>query len=391
MRDIKIKSLFDLICSKKHLLLALIVLLNFFTPTIATCQNDTGLTIVGSIETPDDAKSVYVSGNYAYVAADDSGLQVIDIINPESPEIVGSLEMQNSGRAWFVQVSDGYAYVLSDLGDFQNPILSLEVIDISDPENPAGVGYFGTQGSLRDLYVSGDYAYVVWEGTNPIGQQQGGLKIIDISNPEDPAKASYTGTGMGAQGVYVSGNYAYVADGGWSGLLIFDVSNPENPNNIGTLDIEYATKVYASGNYAYVAGAGDLQVIEVSDPQNPQTAGSVERSPGAQGMYVTGSYAYIAAYENGIDVINITDSQNPTLITTVDTPGKARDIFVSGSHAYVADNEGGLQIIDLSNLSTVPDGGDGSDQTVNGDSTGTEPEVDEGVCFVESSIEGSLT
>ncbi|MBW2311972.1 MAG: beta-propeller domain-containing protein [Deltaproteobacteria bacterium] len=387
MRDIKIKSLFDLICSKKHLLLALIVLLNFLTPNTVAGQNDTGLTIVGSIETPDDAKSVYVSGNYAYVAADDRGLQVIDIIDPESPEIVGSLEMQNSGRALFVQVNEGYAYVVSDLtGDF-----SLEVIDISDPENPAGVGYFGTQGSPRDLYVSGDYAYVVWEGTNPIGQQQGGLKIIDITDPEAPAKASYTGTGTGAQGVYVSGNYAYVADGGWSGLLIFDVSNPENPNNIGTLDVEYATKVYASGNYAYVAGAGDLQVIEVSDPQNPQTAGSVERSTGAQGMYVTGSYAYIAAYENGIDVIKITDPENPTLITTVDTPGKAKDIFVSGSHAYVADNEGGLQIIDLSNLSTVPDGGDGSDQTVNGDSTGTEPEVDDGVCFVGSSIEGSLT
>ena len=386
MSDSAIKRLFDLICPKRNLLLVLIILSNFLTLNTAASQTDLNLTIMGSIGTPDDAKSVYVSGNYAYVAADDEGLQVIDIIDPESPEIVGSLEMQYSGRAWFVQVSEGYAYVVSDLtGDF-----SLEAIDISDPENPANVGYFGTQGSPQDLHVSSDYAYVVWE-TSTVTGPQGGLKIIDISDPEDPLKAAYIGTGTGAQGVYVSGNYAYVADGGWTGLQVFNVSNPENPYTISAFDVEYATKVCVSGNYAYVAGAGDFQVIDVSEPQNPQSVGSVERSTGAQSMYVTGSYAYIAAYENGIDVITITDPQDPILLTTVDTPGKAIDIFVSGSHAYVADNEGGLQIIDLSDLSTVPDGGDGSDQTSDGDDIGTEADADEGVCFVESSIEGSLT
>ncbi len=387
MRDATIKRLVDLICSKKHLLLVLLVLLNTLTPNIVAGQDNATLTIVGSVETPDDAKSVYVSGNYAYVAADDEGLQVIDIINPESPEIVGSLKMQNSGRARFVHVSDSYAYVVSDL----DGIFSLETIDISDPENPASVSYFSTQGSPRDLHVSGSYAYVVWESTSITGQQQaGGLKIMDISDPENPVKASYTSTGTGAQGVFASGNYAYVADGGWDGLLIFDVRNPQNPNRISTLDVDDATKVYVSGNYAYVACSGELQVIDISDPQNPQTVGSVERSTGAQGIYVTGSYAYIAAYEDGIDVIKITDPQNPTLLTTVDTPGKAVDIFVAGSYAYVADNEGGLQIIDLSNLSTLPGGG-GSDQIGETGSTGTESGANGGGCFVASSMQGSLT
>lgn len=380
------KRFIGLIHITKPLVLSLCILFFLISPDTVAGQNDNDLTIVGSIGTMDDAKSVYVSGNYAYVAADDEGLQVIDIVNPESPEIVGSLAMQNSGRAWFVHVSDSYAYVVSDLtGNF-----SLEAIDISDPENPASVSYFSTQGSPQDLYVSGTYAYVVWQATGVIGQQ-GGLKIIDISNPEDPAKASYTGTGTGAQGVFAAGNYAYVADGGWNGLLVFYVRNPENPYTISTLDIEDATKVYVSGKYAYVAGADDLQVIDISDPQNPQTFGSVERSTGAQGIYVTGSYAYIAAYENGIDVINITDPQNPNLLTTVDTPGKAKDIFVAGSHAYVADNEGGLQIIDLSNLSTILDDSNGSDQTGDTGSNGTDAAVDEGVCFVGSSIQGSLT
>jgi len=370
----------------KPLLLSLYILFFLISPNTAAGQNDITLTIVGSVQTPDDAKGVFVSGNYAYVATDDEGLQVVDISDPENPEIVGSLEIQNSGRAWLVHVSDGYAYVVSDLGG----TFSLEAIDISDPENPASSGYFGTQGSPQDLHVSGNYAYVVWE-TSTFTGPQGGLKIIDISDPENPAKADYTSTGTGAQGVFATGNYAYVADGGWDGLLIFNVSNPENPYRISTLDVEDATKVYVSGTYAYVARPGDLQVIDVSDPQNPQSIGSVERSTGAQGIYVTGSYAYIAAYENGIDIVKITDPQNPTLLTTVATPGKAGDIFVAGSHAYVADSEGGLQIIDLSGLSTVPDGSDGSDHTGDGDNADTDSDAEKGVCFVTSSMQGSLT
>ena len=109
---------------------------------------------VGSVDTAGTAHGVYVDDSYAYVADGDSGLQVIDVTNPESPVIVGSVGMQYSGRARGVHVSGSYAYVVNDLGDFQNPVFSLEVIDISNPESPVSVGYFGTQGSPRDLHVS---------------------------------------------------------------------------------------------------------------------------------------------------------------------------------------------------------------------------------------------
>ena len=55
-----------------------------------------------------------------------------------------------------------------------------------------------------------------------------------------------------AYGVAVSGNYAYVADG--AGLEVIDVSNPANPQRVGGYDTSgYAYGVAVSGNYAYVA------------------------------------------------------------------------------------------------------------------------------------------
>jgi hypothetical protein len=47
---------------------------------------------VASTDTPHQAADVTVSGTYAYVADYLSGLQVIDITDPESPQIVGSVD-----------------------------------------------------------------------------------------------------------------------------------------------------------------------------------------------------------------------------------------------------------------------------------------------------------
>jgi hypothetical protein len=61
----------------------------------------------------------------------------------------------------------------------------------------------------RDVFVSGDYAYVT--GFN-IGWEYcgGGFRIIDVSDPTDPV---YLGSDPGpcAPAIYVQGNYAYVA------------------------------------------------------------------------------------------------------------------------------------------------------------------------------------
>ena len=53
---------------------------------------------VGSVDTPGNARGMAVSGTYAYVADDDSGLQVIDITNPASPQIVGSVDTPGEAR-----------------------------------------------------------------------------------------------------------------------------------------------------------------------------------------------------------------------------------------------------------------------------------------------------
>ncbi|MFW9941495.1 MAG: hypothetical protein ACFFFT_10685, partial [Candidatus Thorarchaeota archaeon] len=93
---------------------------------------------------------------------------------------------------------------------------TIEVI-IPQPPGVSSVYYEDTIGVARDIYVSGDYAYVADDWT--------GLAIINISDPTDPGSAIYEVTTGNAIGVYVSGDYAYVADHN-EGLAVINISDP---------------------------------------------------------------------------------------------------------------------------------------------------------------------
>jgi hypothetical protein len=216
-------------------------------------SNPENPTPVGSCDTLETALGVFVQGGYAYVAYGPSvmpytpsGIQVIDVSDPENPTPVGSCDTLETALGVFVQ--GGYAYV----GTFSFPTGFL-VIDV-DPESPKYLTIVGSCDTFGGpVFVQGDYAYVA--------DEEIGLQVIDISNPENPSWVSRLNT-SGAYDVFVQGGYAYVAEG--SGIQVIDVSNPENPVSVGSHDtLGSAHGVFVSGDYtAYVAdGSSGLQVI----------------------------------------------------------------------------------------------------------------------------------
>ena len=91
--------------------------------------------------------------------------------------------------------------------------------------------------------VSGDYAY--------IGQGQY-FVVLDVSNPAVPVELGRLRTGDIIRDIAVSGSYAYVADN-YNGLVIVDITNPAAPALAGSYTtVGYAWDVVVSGSYAYV-------------------------------------------------------------------------------------------------------------------------------------------
>ncbi len=88
----------------------------------------------------------------------------------------------------------------------------LIILNVSNPAQPAFVGQTDVlPGTVRDVAVAGDYAYVADGGA--------GLRIVDVSHPAAPAEVGFYDTSGFAGGVAVAGNYIYVADQA-SGLYI---------------------------------------------------------------------------------------------------------------------------------------------------------------------------
>ncbi len=321
-------------------------------------------------------RSVFISGNYAYVASEgNDALEIVDITNPSVPVHVGSLINGTGGALlddpYSVHVAGNYAYVASWYSD------ALEIVDISNPTTPVHAGSLthGTGGALLDdpysVYVAGNYAYVVSEGSNA-------LEIVDISNPTAPVHAGSLTDGTGGAllgrpySVHVAGNYAYVASFGSDALEIVDISNPTAPVHAGSLTdgtggalLANPNSVHVSGNYAYVASEGSnaLEIVDISNPNAPVHAGSLTDGTGGAllgrpySVHVSGNYAYVAS--EGSDALEIVDISNPTAPvhagSLTDGTGGAllanpNSVHVTGNYAYVTSEfSDALEIVNISN------------------------------------------
>jgi hypothetical protein len=87
-----------------------------------------------------------------------------------------------------------------------------------------------------------------------------------------------------------------------------------------------------------------LQVIDISNPANPQQVGGW--SSNARGVAVSGNYAYVADDAAGLQVIDVSNPANPRRVGG-NGLFTAFDAVVAGNKVFVADLADGLIIFDL--------------------------------------------
>ncbi len=302
--------------------------------------------VTGSVQTPDLALGVEISGNHAIVW-ECGRVQAVDITDPRNPRIVGNVDIS----AWFaaLAVSGDHAYLVGqDLGGYCR---SLEVIDISNPQDLRIVGTVMSAEIPYCITVSGTFAYVA--GNDRAGA--GFLQVIDISNPEDPRIIATVHTPNDGFGVAVSGDFVYVQEVS-IGLRVFDVSDPHDPRLVGELEISDAWPsiyqgmgcVAVTGSHAYLLGRDSrFQVIDISNPQHPRAIACVPvlASGGSPppGIAVSGNTVYLAGDDCGVQVVDVGDPLRPRYLGSIHT-GVCGDVAVSDDHIYIASWESGLQV-----------------------------------------------
>ncbi len=287
----------------------------------AQANDSLNVRLIGSCDTPGDARGLAVSGSYAFIADWNAGLRVISVADPAHPVEVGHADGPDSAIG--VAVSGSYAYVI-DLS------AGLRVISIADPAHPTEVGYHDTPGLAYCVAVNGNYAYVA--------DMDSGLWVISIADPAHPTMAGHLDL-QWALSLAASGHFVYVADHDY-GLRVISVVDPASPLEVGYNDsIGMTTRVAANGGYAYVGGGDGLFVISVADSSHPVEVGRCNTGDAVNGLAFD-DYVYAVGYSK-LYVVSVSSPTFPDTVGYYHKPfWDARALAAAGDYVYVIGDSG---------------------------------------------------
>src|SRR6185436_5734824 len=216
---------------------------------IVDISNPLSPTVVGSVSTGGEAVDVMVSGTTVYVANGTAGLSIVNAANPAAPIVVGSLDTPGVARG--VDVSASFVVIADD-----SPSAAARIIDVSVPTAPVLAGSVPLNGSPKDVRVSGTTAY--------FAAYTGGMQIVDFSTPAAPIViGSLPGSspnGFVPRDVELAGQFAIFAEQLYPNAVPFvDVTLPPTPLFKGILDFfplgDYAgTGIAIDGAYVFMTG-----------------------------------------------------------------------------------------------------------------------------------------
>jgi len=288
-------------------------------------------------------EDVIVKGDYAYIAAGNSGLKVIEIENLNTP-LSGSYIDNTGDYATSLDSQGDYIYVT-----YRQKGLHLYNIG-EDPRSPTSEGVESSvPGEPQDVRVEGKLVFVA-SGSE-------GLQIIDLSDIASPDIYSLDTPGT-AKGVFVLGDNAYIADGE-NGLQIVAITDPKNPsiiqnlNTFGDANSVYVAKIKNSSEeertYAFIAnGNAGLFIADITDLNHPVNVATYTTQGSANDVIVRDQTVYLLAEKNGLVLLDISLIDNPKELGNQPTPGKAKRVDLGEDEiAYIADYDRGLRIISV--------------------------------------------
>ena len=293
---------------------------------VVDCSDPANPVQTGSYIAHDTVKAIAVSGDYAFLAADRSGLRIVDLR-------VWGYQMgnyQTSAAVSDVETSGQYAYVA-------DARYGLVILDMADISNPVKLGGYMADGGFYAVEVAGNYAYVTaCLSSSPT------FYILDISDPSMPVVTGSLSTPGCGDELDLIGNYAYLQD--LSGMYIIDVSDPYAPADVSFYSNGQILDCLATdGNIATVKGwFGVTHFVDISDPYSPVKVG--EAVIGGINCMALGNSVYFAS-QMGLQIFDISDPSSPLLVIDYATPVWAYDVAAQGDYAYLANQTNGLQVV----------------------------------------------
>ena len=182
----------------------------------------------------------------------------------------------------------------------------------------------------------------------------------------------------GARHITLAGDYAYVVTDKalvtihltkpWSPAHPCEVSNTKggdtclDPQITSVVPLRDPRSTAVQFRYLWVTTANGLELMDVTNLAKPQPVPSATVPlTDARRVYVSRTYAYVAAKAQGLVIVDVTAPTRPAIYQAYTADGQlndAEDVIVASTNAslfaYVADGRNGMKVLQLTSPSSQP-------------------------------------
>jgi hypothetical protein len=157
----------------------------------------------------------------------------------------------------------------------------------------------------------------------------------------------------GARHITLAGHYAYVAAG--AGLVVVNLDDPLHPVHVMTLPADDVRASAVQFRYLFLTTRNGLEVADLTRLDRPvMIPGARVPIADARRVYVSRTYAYVAAKQEGLVIVKVENPERPVIDQVFNGGGQlndAEDVVVGSTNAslfaYVADGRNGLKVLQL--------------------------------------------
>lgn len=308
------------------------------------------LILLNTYDTPGQARSVLVDGDFLYVADGASGLLVFRL--PAVGEFLklDTLPIPSAARAYDLARKGNTLYMAARAG-------GVIVYNISNPYSVTEITTLPTLEDASYLKVYGNLLFV---------SAKADLIVYDISTPTAPMQVGITTYTSPHQQLVIDGDYAYVAAYS-SGLVIYDVSNPAAPTFVSKKSLGHKALAVSKRNDLVFVGGGDgnIEAVDVSKPESPRIVAANVLPDDEVDPFATSEEGSPLSFLNWKNFIFVADGDQGAVVvdskfqvvSADDTDGTTMSMAIDGRRLFTADLTEGVRWIDI--FETTDRDGDG--------------------------------
>jgi hypothetical protein len=325
-----------------------------------------------------------------------NGMEIFDLSTPTEPVQISHYEVWNGT---FLDVYDDRAYFASYSCGMYNCDNSLDVVDLSDPYNPVGLGFIdtnewpagvqfkdnfvfvtdGSQTKIFELLGDGTYAlrstlefsgWMHYENNSLYISSSASIEVYDVEDPAEPdSRGGFTysipcGRFQTALPLIYCSYFIHTYDRVASGFEVIDTSHPDEMEWIGayetSLDEPFlVNQVYLDGDRLYLSSLTsvvtyygptvEFLIYDLADPLAPQFGNRY--SPGRgyglwyealnQSAQITDRIGYFISIFQDLEITDLSDPSNPRILSTYESNSKL--VRTEPPYLYTISSDGGAE------------------------------------------------